>query len=170
MNYYIKSTLLLLLMSCFGCFKFYKSDRNLDVFSNLVNITDADYPAFTFKGKTFQAKVVKILDGDTLDVCFNWKGDIIRWRCRCFGYDSAEMKPLLSNKNRLKIINKAKSDKERFSELLKDGLITIECGHFDKYGRILVEIYVHNQLKSINKIMVEEGHGVPYFGGKKMET
>ena len=56
--------------------------------------------------------------------------------------------------------------KQRFTELLGN-LVTLKCGKFDKYGRILVEIYVNNIC--INEKMIEEGHGRPYDGGLKNE-
>ena len=34
-----------------------------------------------------------------------------------------------------------------------------------KFGRILGEIFAEGQ--SVNKLLVEEGHAVEYFGGKK---
>jgi len=44
-------------------------------------------------------------------------------------------------------------------------LVTIECFDFDKYGRILVNVYNDNIL--INEIMINENHGKKYDGGKK---
>ena len=46
-------------------------------------------------------------------------------------------------------------------------LIKIECLEFDKYGRILIKAYNNVNDKSINEIMVEEGHGRWYDGGTK---
>jgi len=36
-----------------------------------------------------------------------------------------------------------------------------------KFGRILGEIYVPGIVQSVNKLLIEEGHAVEYFGGKK---
>ena len=36
---------------------------------------------------------------------------------------------------------------------------------FDKYGRILVKVYKNNV--DINQWMIDQGHGYPYYGGKK---
>ena len=36
-----------------------------------------------------------------------------------------------------------------------------------KFGRILGEIFVPGVVQSVNKLLIEEGHAVEYFGGKK---
>ena len=43
-----------------------------------------------------------------------------------------------------------------------------ECLEYDKYGRILVKMYDHNN-NCINDIMIKEGFGKEYDGGHKHE-
>jgi len=139
-------------------------------------------PYFNWKGKIFYARPCNIYDGDTFSICWVWKGDIIKYRCRCLGYDSPEMKPRkvtqetpdkslqVLNANRDKEKEMAKAAKERFEQLLNansSGLIKVECDDFDKYGRILVIVWNGIETKSINQIMLDEGHGRPYLGGTK---
>jgi endonuclease YncB( thermonuclease family) len=124
---------------------------------------------FSFVGKTFFARPINIYDGDTFSIIFLHK-DVIKYRCRCIDYDSPEMKPSLSNPNREKEKALAVNAKNRFTELLtkhESGLVFVECFEFDKYGRILVRVYNMIDTKSINEIMIEEGHGKIYDGGKK---
>jgi endonuclease YncB( thermonuclease family) len=124
---------------------------------------------FSFVGKTFFARPINIYDGDTFSIIFLHK-DVIKYRCRCIDYDSPEMKPSLSNPNREKEKALAVIAKNRFTELLtkhESGLVFVECFEFDKYGRILVRVYNMIDTKSINEIMIEEGHGKIYDGGKK---
>ncbi len=125
---------------------------------------------FSFVGKTFYARACNIYDGDTFSIIFLHNNEVIKYRCRCIGYDSPEMKPSLSNPNREKEKALAILAKNRLIELLskhESGLVFIECFEFDKYGRILVKVYNMIDEKSINEIMVEEGHGKNYDGGKK---
>jgi len=125
---------------------------------------------FSFSGKTFYVRACSIYDGDTFSIIFLHNNEIIKYRCRCIGYDSPEMKPSLSNPNRDKEKALANLAKNRLIELLskhESGLVFIECFEFDKYGRILVKAYNMIDEKSINEIMVEEGHGKNYDGGKK---
>ena len=125
---------------------------------------------FSWADQTFEARVVSVYDGDTFSACFIWCDKIIKWRCRSLGYDSAEMKPLLKNPNREHEKELAHKAKDRFTELLNanpNGLIRIKCHDFDKYGRILVTSYNDINTESINDIMIKEGHGKVYDGGKK---
>ena len=125
---------------------------------------------FSFVGKTFFARPINIYDGDTFSIIFLHNNNVIKYRCRCIDYDSPEMKPSLSNPNRDKEKALAVNAKNRFTELLtkhESGLVFVECFEFDKYGRILVRVYNMIDTKSINEIMVEEGHGKIYDGGKK---
>lgn len=137
---------------------------------NLVKLDPNKIQYFSFKGKKFYAKPCNIYDGDTFSICWIWKGEPIKYRCRCLGYDSPEMKPLLSNPNRDKEKEMARAAKARFEQLVtsgSDGLVQVECGEFDKYGRILVTIWTDKQTKSINQIMLDESHGKAYAGGTK---
>jgi len=140
-------------------------------YEKLKNITnDKDIPYFTFKGKTFYAMPCHIYDGDTFSVIFDYKGDLIKYKCRCIGFDSPEMKPLLSNPNRINEKELARKAKDRLTELLfkhSTKLIKIECLDFDKYGRLLINVWNMVDEMSINKIMIEEGHGKSYEGGTK---
>jgi len=147
-----------------------KSDDLEKICEQLQEIESEKIPYFSFKGQTFYAKPCNIYDGDTFSVIFFYKGDFIKYRCRMMGYDSAEMKPSLSNPNRDHEKVLALNAKYRLSELLikhPSKLIKIECHEFEKYGRLLVNVWNQVDEKSINDIMVEEKHGKPYAGGKK---
>jgi endonuclease YncB( thermonuclease family) len=143
------------------------------LFNNKIKLKDIepdtiDY--FTFNNLVFDAKPCNIYDGDTFSAIFEYKGEYIKYRCRCLGYDTPEMKPLLSKVNRSEEITLAKIAKERFTQLLNkgpNGLVKIKCYGFDKYGRILVTVYNNIDTESINDIMLNENYGKPYDGGRK---
>lgn len=138
----------------------------------LKEINEKDVEYFSFKGKIFYAKPCHIYDGDTFSSIFEFKDEIIKYKCRAMGYDTAEMKPKLNVENREYEKELAKKAKERFTELLNkhpSGLVKIECLEFDKYGRLLVNIWNHIDEESINDLMIKEGHGKKYLGGKKEE-
>lgn len=150
-------------------------DSELDAINaahdKLKHITDPkEVPYFSFKDKTFYAMPCNIYDGDTFSVIFEYDGKLIKYKCRCTGYDCAEMKPLKSDPNRDHEKELAHKAKTRLIELLEKHptkLIKIECGDFDKYGRLLITFYNMVDSKSINQIMIDEGHGKPYDGGTK---
>lgn len=157
----------------------YKYIMNNELFNfektneKLLNIKDAkDVPYFSFSGKTFIAKHCNIYDGDTFSVIFEHNGELIKYKCRCMGYDCAEMKPNKDKPNRDEEKELAIKAKNRLEELLNKHstkLIKIECLQFDKYGRLLINVYNMVDEKSINQIMIDEGHGKPYIGGTKEE-
>lgn len=142
-----------------------------NAYNKLKVITDVkSVPYFSLKGQTFYGLPCNIYDGDTFSVIFEYKGEIIKYRCRCNGYDTAEMKPSLSNPDRDNEKELAIKAKERLIELLnkhETKLIKIECLDFDKYGRLLINFWNNVDKKSINEIMISEGHGKPYNGGTK---
>ncbi len=142
--------------------------------TRLMSAKEDDIPYFTFNGKTFLAKPVNVYDGDTFSIIFEYTpgGELIKYRCRCYGYDSAEMKPRLDFAGREEEIVKANAAKARLIELLgahPTGLVKVECLDFDKYGRILVKVWNQVSSFSVNDMMVAEGHGKPYFGGTKKD-
>jgi endonuclease YncB( thermonuclease family) len=125
---------------------------------------------FSFSGKSFIGIPSNIYDGDTLSVTFVYNGKIVKYRCRTLGYDSPEMRPPLTRPDRDIEKAKATASKNRFIELLTknpEKTISITCHEFDKYGRLLVEIWNLVDKESINSIMVSEGYGNIYDGGTK---
>ena len=132
--------------------------------------SEKDIPYFSFKNRIFYAKPCNIYDGDTFSIIFDFKGEIMKYRCRCLGYDTAEMKPKKSVPNREYEKELAHKAKDRFTELLQKhetGLVKVECLDFDKYGRILVNVWNCVDEQTINSIMISEGHGKAYDGGTK---
>jgi len=112
-------------------------------------------------------RVVDVYDGDTLKVLMSYRGKVDVWTVRMNGYDSPEMKPLKTHPNREVEIAKAKRAKEVLTEKTAGRtLFLCACG-FDKYGRLLAEIY--DGRLHINKYMIENGHGYVYQGGKKQQ-
>lgn len=132
-------------------------------------------PLFSFKDKIIIARIVEVYDGDTCTILFEYNGEIIKYKCRCMGYDCAEMRPKKDDPNRDQEKALALKAKNRFIELTggPDSIVQIKCLDFDKYGRILGYIYsldsdiIHDE--SINNIMIREGHGKAYEGGTKEE-
>jgi endonuclease YncB( thermonuclease family) len=138
--------------------------------------------------KTF-GKVVEVYDGDTCKIILYYNQDFYKINCRLNGLDTPEIKPLLSKINRdIEIINAYKSRnkliqlctncdcdinsmEKKINNLLdtNNKIIYIKCFEFDKYGRLLVELYDNdNYEKSFNEIIIEEGFVVYYDGGTKV--
>ena len=152
---------------CF-CKNYYiSSDLNLD---NL-NYGDVDY--FSLDNMEFTAKVVDVYDGDTCSVIFKLSNEYVKFKCRCLGYDSPEMKPRLNTPNREQEIQAAKKAKEYIEELVLNKNVLVEFSKYDKYGRPLCKLYINkcvfcSKIKlCVNDLMIEKGYGYEYNGGKK---
>ena len=138
--------------------------------TELLGLDDKCLNYFSLKGNVFTAKVCNVYDGDTCTVIFEYRNEFIKYKCRMMGYDCPEMKPLLSNPNRVNEISLAKEAKHRLIELINkspSGLVKMECFEFDKYGRLLANIYNNVDVESVNSIMILEGHGRSYMGKHK---
>lgn len=133
---------------------------------------------FSFDGMVTTAYIIDIYDGDTFTACFQYKKQWIKIKCRSARYDSPEMKPLKTDLNRDRIKDLAIQARDRLKQLvhfmtpktqttnLYDYTsVKLHLGGFDKYGRVLCEIYYNN--KNINDVMLKEGFGYEYNGGHK---
>lgn len=128
-----------------------------------------DIKQFNFNKKKAYCKITNIYDGDSFKLIFFHNFDLIKYKCRALGYDSPEMRPLKINPNR--------EIEKKFAVEARDYLINkcdkynnivyAEMEDFDKYGRILVNIYSPNKKEHINEIMLKNTRSIPYFGGKK---
>ena len=119
----------------------------------------------------YEVKVLKIVDGDTVDVDIDLGfGITLRdERVRIMGIDTPESRT--SDKVE-KVFGLA--SKDRLKKLLgKDAiLITTENKHGEdmkgKFGRVLGDFKVGD--KRVTEILVEEGHAVKYHGQNKADV
>jgi micrococcal nuclease len=116
----------------------------------------------------YEVKVLKVIDGDTVDVDINLGFGIVLTdeRVRIMGIDTPESRT--SDKVE-KVFGLAA--KARLKELLDEEaiLITTEDKHGEdmkgKFGRVLGDFRVGG--KTVTQILIEEGHAVAYNGESK---
>lgn len=134
-------------------------------------------PRFTFKGRVCYGIAVSVYDGDTCDVVLHIEGDMIgRFRVRLLGYNSPEMKMSLNAPNVEREENhvKAVQAKDTLYKLLgvdDKALLRLECGDWDKYGRILCKVYklkdgsedINEVAYCVNDKMLDLTASVPYM-------
>jgi|TARA_R110000796_G_scaffold35057_1_gene90338 micrococcal nuclease len=114
----------------------------------------------------YSVKVVKVIDGDTIDVDIDLGFSVVlaKQRVRLHGIDTPE--------------SRTRDKEEKARGLLSKAFLLALCPigstiHLHshgkgKFGRILGEIYeVDDKLVSINKKMCDEAFAVPYFGQSK---
>ena len=121
---------------------------------------------------TYNAKVLRVVDGDTIDVLIDLGFSTHRKiRVRLYGINTPESRTRDLAEKKLGL-----AAKDRLIEILdeQDNEITLESHGVGKYGRCLGELFYEKELPeggkiktSINNQLVVEGHGVQYFGGKR---
>lgn len=130
----------------------------------------SELPIFSYAGCSFIAKVVKVIDGDTLEIVFYESGIARRMKFRMNGYDSPEMKPLLSISDRELHKNAAYKCKVYLEKTILNKIVKVQIDAAgEKYGRLLGDIYINYVdigLVNVNKKMIEYGC-MSYVGGTK---
>jgi endonuclease YncB( thermonuclease family) len=161
------------------------------VMDNLKNIKSSDIPEFSLNGIKTSGKIVEIYDGDTCKIVLLNNNVLQKFNCRINGIDTPEMKPPLNKPNREIEIKNAYRCRNRLIQLSTNiipnididfnskkvsldtntKLVHVECLEFDKYGRLLVNIYEKETPKclSYNDILVNEEFAKKYNGGTKDE-
>lgn len=114
----------------------------------------------SFDGDTKTAHVQSVYDGDSCTVEFALHGVQYAWKCRLAGIDTPELRT--KNLYEKKIARQAR-DELRRKILGKD--ITIRCGKFDKYGRLLITPYLEGE--DICIWLITENHARKYDGGRR---
>lgn len=122
-----------------------------------------DVNSFSFNGVKKYARIVKVYDGDTCTILFKWKKQNIKTSCRILGIDTPELRT--KNKKEKELGYKAK---EFLEGLILEQILMVKFGKNGKYGRPLVEIFLHNG-QSISDLMISNGYAKPYFGGTKQK-
>ena len=110
---------------------------------------------------TYHATLVRVLDGDTCDAIIDLGfKTFVKKRIRFMGIDTWESR---TRDKEEKV--KGLAAKARTKELLSAGKFTLQSHGLGKFGRVLGECFVDG--KSVNQILLDEGHAYEYFGGKK---
>lgn len=137
--------------------------RQIDILTN----SDKTIRPFTLAKRIVLAKVIDVYDGDTCKVnLFLHNNELKQFTIRMMGYDCPEL--------RTKNITEKKfgyRSKEIMERLILNKLIKLECLDFDKYGRILGQIYIldSNQRElNVNKFMIDNHLGYTYMGDTKI--
>ena len=113
----------------------------------------------------YNATLVKVLDGDTIDAYIDLGFDLkIKKRIRYMGIDTWESR---TRDKEEKV--KGLAAKARNKELLEAGTFKIVSYGTGKFGRVLGEVLVQTDdgLVSVNETLISEGHAYEYDGGKK---
>jgi len=116
--------------------------------------------AFSLKGKELEAKIVAVYDGDTCKACFPVFNEMFKWTMRLNRIDTPELK----TKNVLES-SFGYEVRDKIREKILNKVVKLKCGEFDKYGRLLAEVYINGE--SINQFLIDNKYAFEYDGGTK---
>jgi len=133
----------------------------------------------SFDGINDYSRVIDIIDGDTIVVILQFCCKYYKIHVRLNGIDTCEMKSkneynkekAINAKNRVFKILTGKDEVEFIDDFFEKNIIIvwIECKKFDKYGRLLANIYAQKgDEKSLSTYLLEEYLAYKYTGGKKL--
>lgn len=112
-------------------------------------------------------KVIKVYDGDTITIATQlYNGDVspkqelCKFNVRILGIDTPELKTKNVGEKELGIIAR-----NALSELLLNKVVKLENVKYDKYGRILCNVFLDNV--NISEWLVSNKLAVVYNGGTK---
>ena len=117
-------------------------------------------------------EIVKVLDGDTIDVLIDLGFDLFKKeRVRIAGVDTPEKRTRDLEEKALGIDATNWLKKKLEDTIAGDGdELTIRSqlvGGTGKYGRLLGWLYIGEDLISLNELMIDEGYAWEYDGGTK---
>ena len=113
----------------------------------------------------YQAELERVVDGDTVDVTLDLGFDVKlhKQRVRLHGIDTPESRTRNLAEKKLGL-----AAKERLRELCV-GRFKVKSLGKGKYGRVLGIPYTEDG-QDICQLLIDEGHAVEYYGGKKKKV
>jgi len=114
---------------------------------------------FTLDGLKIKGKVVKVYDGDSVHIVFPVFNKMYKWTCRISRIDTPELRSKNEKEKKYGYIVK-----DILLKRIMDKVVDVECGKFDKYGRLLVEI---NDGDNIGDWLISNKYAFAYDGGTK---
>jgi endonuclease YncB( thermonuclease family) len=155
-----------------------------DIFRKYDNNTT---PHFSLNGQKLWGRVVSLYDGDTLTIALNVFSGVYKFSVRMNGIDTCEIKSKCDKNKELaknarsrllslitgKDISETSTwnDRRKINNVLNKGMyfVWVECNEFDKYGRLLANIYTdENSTECYSKILINEKLAYEYKGDTKM--
>ena len=120
-------------------------------------------------------KIVKVLDGDTIDVLIDLGFDLYKKeRVRIAGVDTPEKRTRDKEEKALGIDATNWLKKKLEDTIAGDGdeltIRTELVGGTGKYGRLLGWLYINEDAVSLNEQMITEGYAWAYDGGTKQKN
>tara|TARA_Y100000385_G_C13053668_1_gene620999 strand:+ start:101 stop:661 length:561 start_codon:yes stop_codon:yes gene_type:complete len=116
--------------------------------------------------RKYGAKLARVTDGDTavFNISLGFGVELSDQKVRMFGINTPESRTRDLKEKSLGLL--AKNKLKEILQSSNDIKLCVKPGkERGKYGRILAVIFTDGI--NVNSMMIKEGYGVPYFGGKR---
>lgn len=138
-------------------------NHDIKLIQELNSLDISIIPKFSFNNYATIIKVIKIIDGDTITAIFKFKDSFYKTNFRLNNIDTA---PIYSKLENIKI--KALEAKQFLFNLIINKNLKATFLNFDKYGRILIDIYLDDG-ELVSDKLIQGGYAKKYNGGTKEE-
>ena len=148
------------------------------------NFNDSNTPQFSFDGINCISRVIDITDGDTIKTIISFKDNYYKIIVRLNNIDTCETKSKCEENKKLgmdakkriyNLITGKTADIDLNKKSIKTELnnncylVYLKCYDFDKYGRVLGDIYKdENSDESFSSILIKEKLAYVYGGKTKL--
>lgn len=147
----------------FNCVKIFSCFNRMNIVPNWDEVTEK-VPEFSLNEEVKKAKVVSVYDGDTIRVVFPILDKLYKWNCRINGVDTPELRTRNEMEKKF-----GYEVRDKLKEKILNKVVTVKCGKFDKYGRLLIDIYCDGDERSISHWLIENKYAFAYDGGTKQK-
>lgn len=113
----------------------------------------------------YRVTIVKVIDGDTVDVDIDLGFSVVlkKQRVRLYEIDTPESRTRDLVEKKFGLLSKS----YLLNKLDNADTITLVSHDKGKFGRILGELFTDDDSKSVNMQMVDDHHAVYYYGQNK---
>jgi endonuclease YncB( thermonuclease family) len=126
-------------------------DENELLIEELKKLTLKNVETFSLNGLNTYCKVLRIHDPDTFTVALKIGNEYYKYNIRLNGIDAPELHSKIKKESLV-----CKIGTEYISSKILNEVIFIKCYSFDKYGRLLADLYINeNDSQSINQLLVD---------------
>lgn len=152
-----------------------ESITNFEIENGMSHEERSEIGHFSISGISTIAQIIRVVDADTFDLKFRVRSEDLLpmkglnrfiseepfeftsiWRCRLNSVDAYEKNTELGRNAIIFVTNLFSKEKS----------VNIFTYNTDKYGRVLVDIFINS--KSLAEILIEKGFGYKYDGGTKI--
>lgn len=112
----------------------------------------------------FSAEVLRVVDGDTLDVRITvWLGHYVQTRVRLLGLDTPEKRGKCAEEKK-----RAREAQQALEKYIETGVVVLKNVTTGKYaGRVLADVETASG-QPLSKLLIQNGFARPYQGKKRL--